>query len=84
MARYYPSQGKTAKFRIEMGPAKVSDAKDSKDFTNSEEGRFMAEPGSEASVLLVDLKKALEAKGSQPIRTKASNRLLPQPVRLDR
>jgi hypothetical protein len=63
MASCYPSQGKTAKFRIEMGPAKVSDAKDSKDFTHREEGRFMAEPGSEASVLLVDLKKSARRDG---------------------
>jgi hypothetical protein len=30
------------------------------------EGTFAAEPGSDASVLLFDLKKALEAKASHP------------------
>ncbi|HWW13076.1 MAG TPA: hypothetical protein VN310_00325 [Candidatus Dormibacteraeota bacterium] len=64
----YTSQGRTAKFQIEFGPAKTLGAKDSKDFPMKDfpmkvgEGRFVAEPGSDASVLLLDLKKALEAK----------------------
>jgi len=59
----YTSRGKTAKFRVEFGPAKTVEAKGSKDFPMKVgEGRFVAESGSEASVLLSDLKKALEAK----------------------
>jgi len=57
----YTSQGRTAKFRVEFGPAKT--VGNSKDFPmRAGEGRFVAEPGSDASVLLFDLKKALEAK----------------------
>jgi hypothetical protein len=54
----YTSQGKTAHFRIELGvshPSKDSSIK-------SGEGRFVAEAGSDASALLADLQKALEAK----------------------
>jgi hypothetical protein len=59
----YTSQGRIAKFRVEFGQAKSVGAKDSKDFSMKVgEGRFVAEPGSDASVLLFDLKKALEAK----------------------
>jgi hypothetical protein len=59
----YNSQGKTAKFRIELGQPKASKAKDTLDFDiESGEGKFIAEPGSDANVLLADLKKALEAK----------------------
>jgi hypothetical protein len=59
----YVSKGKAAKFRIELGPPKSLEDKESKDFDIQQgEGRFLAEPGSEASVLLVDLKNALEAK----------------------
>ena len=59
----YTSQGRIAKFRVEFDPAKTVEAKDSKDFPMKVgEGRFVAEPGSDASVLLFDLKKALEAK----------------------
>jgi hypothetical protein len=58
----YTSQGRTAKFRVEFGPAKTVGAKDSKDFPiKVGEGRFV-EPGSDARGLLFDLKKALEAK----------------------
>ncbi len=58
----YTSQGRTAKFRVEFGPAKTVGASDSKDFPmRAGEGRFVPEPGSDASVLLFDLKKALEA-----------------------
>lgn len=67
----YTSQGKTARFRIEFGPAKASDAKDSGDFPFSVgKGRIVAEPGSDASVLLADLQKALEAKRQPPKREK--------------
>ena len=59
----YTSQGRIAKFRVEFGTAKTVDAKDSKDFTlKVGEGRFVSVPGSDASVLLLDLRKALEAK----------------------
>jgi len=56
----YASGRKTAKFRIELGPNKPGGDKDFPiSFGN---GRFLAEPGSDASVLLIDLKRALEAK----------------------
>jgi hypothetical protein len=59
----YVSKGKTAKFRIELGPSKPLEDKESKDFDIQQgEGRFLAEPGSDANVLLGDLKNALEAK----------------------
>ncbi|MFZ0295641.1 MAG: hypothetical protein WAL52_18670 [Candidatus Sulfotelmatobacter sp.] len=59
----YTSRGRTAKFRVELGPAKTVGGRDSKDFPMMVgEGRFEAEPGSDASILLFDLKKALEAK----------------------
>jgi hypothetical protein len=59
----YLSKGKTAKFRIELGPPRVLEDKESKDFDIKQgEGRLLAEPGSDASVLLADLKNALEAK----------------------
>jgi hypothetical protein len=53
----YTSQGRTAKFRVEFGPPKTIDFP-----MRAGEGRFVSEPGSDASVLLLDLKKALEAK----------------------
>jgi len=57
------SQRRTAKFQVEFGRAKSVGAKDSKDFPMKlGEGRFVAESGSDASVLVSDLKKALEAK----------------------
>jgi hypothetical protein len=59
----YTSQDRTAKFRVEFGTAKTVDAKDSKDFSMKVgAGRFVSVPGSDASVLLLDLRKALEAK----------------------
>ena len=59
----YTARGKTAKFRIELGFSKPLDDKDSKQFDiQSGQGKFIAEPGSDASVLLTDLKTALEAK----------------------
>jgi hypothetical protein len=58
----YASQGKTARFRIELGPAQGSDKPARITNIKSGKGRFMAEPGSDASVLLADLKKALEAR----------------------
>jgi hypothetical protein len=59
----YTSQGKTAKFRIELSVSKPLGDTDSRRFSiESGDGRFIAEPGSDASVLLADLQKALEAR----------------------
>jgi len=59
----YQSPGKLAKFVIEFGPTRNVDYKDSNDFPiGTGKGRFVAEPGSDASALLSDLQKALEAK----------------------
>jgi hypothetical protein len=42
----YVSKGKAAKFRIELGPSKPLNDKESKDFDIQQgEGRFLAEPG---------------------------------------
>lgn len=59
-AATYSAGGKTAKFRIELGattPAKETDFP-----LSFGRGRFLSEPGSDASIFLADLKKALEAK----------------------
>jgi hypothetical protein len=57
----YTSQGKTAKFRIEIGPATpVPKGNDGFNFTTGD-GKLISEPGSDSSVLIADLKKALEA-----------------------
>ena len=59
----YTSQGKTARFRIELSSSKSLDDRDSLDFNaESGAGKLVAEPGSDASALLTDLKKALGAK----------------------
>ena len=61
----YAAKGKVAKFRIALGPGKQQDDKDLKDFPIAVAvgtGKFIAEPDSDASVLLADLQKALEAK----------------------
>lgn len=59
----YNFQGKTAKFRIELGPSTPINDKESREFDiESGKGRFIPEPGSDASVLLANMKKALEAK----------------------
>jgi hypothetical protein len=59
----YESRGKLAKFAIEFGPTHNVESKDSKDFPmGTGQGRFLAEPGSDAASLLADLQKALEAK----------------------
>jgi hypothetical protein len=58
----YASAGKTAKFRIELSPGHSGDAEDKVLHVSFGKGRFLREPGSDASVFLVDLKKALEAK----------------------
>ena len=67
LAAVYTSQGRTAKFRIEFGTAKTVEATDLKDFPMKVgDGRFISVPGSDASVLLLDLRKALEAKTLPP------------------
>ncbi len=59
----YTSQGKTAKFRIELGPEKGSTSTEAKQLNLSYgEGRLIPEPGSDSTVFLNDLRKALEAK----------------------
>ncbi len=55
----YTAQGKTARFVIDLGPSKSSDSGGIR--IGFGDGRFLAQPGSDASVLLLDLKKALEA-----------------------
>jgi hypothetical protein len=61
------SQGKTAKFRIELSASKPLADKEPLEFdVGSGKGRFISEPGSDASVLLLDLKKALEATAVPP------------------
>jgi hypothetical protein len=59
----YTSKGKTAKFQIELGSSTSLDDEDSKRFdVKTGKGRLVAMPGSDATVLLADLKTALEAK----------------------
>lgn len=59
----YESRGKLAKFAVEFGPTHNVESKDAKDFPmGMGQGRFLAEPGSDATVLLADLRRALEAK----------------------
>lgn len=59
----YASQGKVAQFLIELEPGKQKDVKELKDFRiTAGQGRFIAESGSDASILLLQLKSALEAK----------------------
>lgn len=59
----YSSQGKTARFEIELGLAAAVDDNESKAFDiKNGKGRFIALPHSDASILLADLKRALEAK----------------------
>ena len=71
----YTSQGKTARFRIELSESKPLDDKEPQDFDiESGTGRLVAEPGSDASVLLADLKKALEAK-KLPAKVKSVSNL---------
>jgi hypothetical protein len=70
----YVSKGKTAKFRIELGVSTPLNDKESKEFDIQRgDGRFIAEPESDASILLEDLKNVLEAKKlpSKPQRVKS-------------
>lgn len=59
----HESPGKTAKFKIHLGEEHSLDDRESKDFDiKSGKGKLVAEPGSDASALLIELKTALEAK----------------------
>jgi hypothetical protein len=56
----YKSKGKTARFGIELGPSTTA----ATEFNiRSGTGRFVPDPASDSSFLLVDLQKALRAKG---------------------
>jgi hypothetical protein len=58
----YPARNRLAKFEIEFGSAQAVE-NDSRDFPlKTGQGRFVAETGSDATVLLSDLQKALEGK----------------------
>jgi hypothetical protein len=73
----YTAQGKTARFRIELGSSRPLDDKESKQFDTdirSGHGQFVAENGSDPSVLLADLEKALEAKAT-PANVQRANTL---------
>lgn len=58
----YSAEGKVARFRIELATQHAPSS--DKDFPDIKfgSGRFIAEPGSDAAVLLRDLKRVLEAK----------------------
>ena len=59
----YQGHGKTAKFKIELDQEKSLDDKEARSLRiKSGKGRFVAEPGSDSSDLLNELKTALEAK----------------------
>src|SRR5579859_5423157 len=71
----YQRHGKTAKFKIELDQEKSVDDKESQNFgIKSGKGRFVAEPGSDCSDLLNELKTALEAK-SFPAKVRRVNTL---------
>lgn len=73
----YASQGKIAKFRIELDSAKPADSSNSGNSPfkfRMSKGAILAEPGSDASVLLADLKRALGAK-NLPARVQRSSSL---------
>src|SRR5947209_6472604 len=59
----YNSGGKVARFRMDFGPAELIPGKAAGDPAfKSGEGTLLPEPGSDSSVLLVDVQKALQAK----------------------
>jgi hypothetical protein len=70
----YASQGKIARFRVGFGPAKTIPGKTATDFDiKTGDGRFIPEAGSDSTVLLADLQKALQAKTHPvPAPTKTS------------
>jgi hypothetical protein len=72
----YSSQGKIARFKLELEPSTALADKESKEFDiRSGKGRIRSEPDSDASVLLSDLKKALEAK-TLPTKVRRTSSLL--------
>ena len=60
----YNSPGKIARFRIDFGAPESTPGTAGGAGVKSGEGTLMPEPGSDSSVLLVDLQKALRAKTS--------------------
>jgi hypothetical protein len=63
MACHIHREGQDREIQIELGHAKSIKDNEQVDFDiQSGKGRFIAVPGSDASVLLADLKNALEAK----------------------
>lgn len=71
----YASEGEIAKFRIELSQSAPMSDKESQEFhIESGKGRLIAEPGSDASVLLAHLKKALVAK-TMPTKIQRANNL---------
>jgi hypothetical protein len=59
------SSGKVARFRIDLGAPEVTPGKAAGDSAvRSGEGTLVPEPGSDSSVLLADLQKALRAKNA--------------------
>src|SRR6266403_5712501 len=53
-AATYSLEGKIAKFRIELGPGHAGDDDDKAFHVSLGKGRLLPEPGSDASVFLVD------------------------------
>jgi hypothetical protein len=71
----YSDQGKAARFTIDIGPPKPMDAEaDGKIQVSSGQGAILPVPGSDASSMLIALKKALEAKHI-PARTQRTSSL---------
>jgi hypothetical protein len=70
----YTSRGKTAKFRIEIGPATPAPKGDDGFNFTTGDGKLISEPGSDSSVLIADLKKALEA-NRLPVKVRRSTSL---------
>jgi hypothetical protein len=70
----YNSAGKTARFKIDFGVPESIPGKTAADPpVKSGEGTLLPEPGSDSSVLLADLQKALHAKTApKPPQTKTS------------
>jgi hypothetical protein len=68
----YASHGRIARFRIELGQARASTSDEGRQFgITSGEGRLVPERGSDSSLLLIDLRKALQAKTEiKPASTK--------------
>jgi hypothetical protein len=71
----YSAEGKVAKFKIEISRGKQSGSGTPGDFNLVDgDGAFIAEPGSDPSVMVADLKKALGAT-KLPLKVKRVDRL---------